>query len=226
MNQPRPAPSQRHLDLVSQCRDLHENGDRGRNIPSEKTFAGYSLYEQAIRIERIAHLTAAKRVLDYGCGKGKQYDAEVVDVPGQTQKLTIIDFWNVDVVHCYDPGYAPFNQKPQGTFDGVICTDVLEHSAEQDIPWILSDLFDYAERFVFASIASYPSNKVLPNGDNAHVTVRSLAWWCHQFTAAAEVKPNVLWEIWVEERPAGVPVSETRAGSFFWLDEVQRIPHV
>lgn len=226
MNQSQHTPSKRYLELVSQCRDLHENGDRGRNIPSEKTFAGYSLYEQAVRIERMIRLTGAKRMLDYGCGKGKQYDAEIVDVPGDKQKRTIIDFWNVDVVHCYDAGYAPFSRKPEGTFDGVISTDMLEHCAEQDIPWILAELFAYADRFVFASIAAYASNKTLPNGDNAHVTVRALKWWRQHFAQAAAAKPNILWEIWVEERPTGATPLETRFGSFLWLDTVQQVPRV
>ncbi len=62
----------------------------------------------------------------------------------------------------YDPAYTPYMALPQGKFTmASICTDVLEHCPEQDIPWILSELFSYATRFVFANIACYPAKKTL-----------------------------------------------------------------
>lgn len=219
-----PGPSDRYLELVSMCRSLHEEGDRSRNQPASKTFTGYSLYEQVLPINQLIRLTDSKRILDYGCGKGKQYDEAVVDVPGNPKKIAVIDFWDIDTVHCYDPGYAPFSKRPTCTFDGVICTDVMEHCAEEDISWMLTDLFNYAERFVFASIAAYPANKTLPNGENAHVTVKPYQWWHKMWMMAAAARPNVLWEICVEERTNGESRTQTRLGNFLWLDAVQRVP--
>ena len=45
--------------------------------------------------------------------------------------------WPGVAVTCYDPGYAPFAEPCEGTFDGVITTDVLEHIPEEDIGWVL-----------------------------------------------------------------------------------------
>jgi hypothetical protein len=41
------------------------------------------------------------------------------------------EYWGVESIRCYDPGYPPFSTLPEGRFDGVICTDVLEHCPEE-----------------------------------------------------------------------------------------------
>ena len=55
--------------------------------------------------------------------------------------------------------------------------DVLEHCPEQDLRWIVAEIFGFANRFVFANVASYEAMTTLPNGENAHCTVRPSEWW-------------------------------------------------
>ena len=107
----------------------------------------------------------------------------------------------MDYVACYDPSYAPFSLLPQGPFDGVICTDVLEHCPEEDLDWIVGELFGYANKFVFASIAGYPAMKTLPSGENAHCTVQPLAWWNALFQRHAGDN-GALWMVRYYERNA------------------------
>ena len=76
----------------------------------------------------------------------------------------------------------------------MICTDVLEHCPEADLPWIIAELFGFARRFVFASIACHPAVKRLPNGENAHCTVKPPQFWAELFISAANSHPGVLWE--------------------------------
>jgi hypothetical protein len=59
-------------------------------------------------------------------------------------------------------------------------------------------MFSYARRFVFACIACYAAKSTLPNGENAHTTVRSSAWWHDLFTAVAAKHPGVIWKIFTE----------------------------
>ena len=40
----------------------------------------------------------------------------------------------------------------------------------------------------------------LPNGENAHCTVRPSEWWNAVFAKAAEAKPGVAWTLVVESR--------------------------
>ena len=77
---------------------------------------------------------------------------------------------------CYDPGYAPFSDPYEGTYDGVISTDVLEHIPEEDIlgPW--DDLFAQAKTFIYAVAACYPAKKIMPDGTNAHCTNQFVRW--------------------------------------------------
>ncbi|MCA9100776.1 MAG: class I SAM-dependent methyltransferase, partial [Planctomycetales bacterium] len=92
-------------------------------------------------------------------------------------------------------GYAPFRQLPVGRFDGVICTDVLEHCPEDDVPWILGEIFAFARKLVFCNVACYPAQKRLPNGENAHCTVKSRTWWRELVSQIAADHPAVFYEI-------------------------------
>ena len=100
------------------------------------------------------------------------------------------DYWGVEQITCYDPAHAPFQILPEGPFDGVICTDVLEHCPEEDLPWILDELFSLAGKFVYANVACYPANKNLPDGENAHCTLRPPAWWEILISAIAGTYPD------------------------------------
>ena len=191
----RDAPSPRYRRLIEQYQQLHLHGEAHLGIPPEQTFPGKSLPRQAVHIKRLILGTGAQTVLDYGCGKGQQY------LP---QRLQTVDdaiiypdikaYWGVRNIRCYDPAYPPFMELPSGTYDGVVCTDVLEHCPEEDIPWILDELFSYARRFVFANIACFPASKRLPSGGNAHCTIRPAKWWREEIQRAARARPELAYE--------------------------------
>jgi hypothetical protein len=193
----REKPSPRYRDLLEMYRDLHLHGERQQGIPARQTFDGRSLHRQLPRIKRLIRDTGALTVLDYGCGKGTQYDPRPVVVEGEGRWDSVMDYWEVDEVTCFDPAYPPLSKRPAGVFDGVVCTDVLEHCPEDDVPWIIADLFAYARKFVFATIACYPARKHLPDGQNAHCTVREPQWWAQIFEANAVQRPDIAWESWL-----------------------------
>jgi hypothetical protein len=199
--------------LAEAYRQLHVEGERFLNIAPVDTFPGHSLPAQAHRVKRLIVGTGAANILDYGSGKGRQYDSRVVYAEDGRAYDGFQDYWGVDFIQCYDPGYAPFSAFPNGRFDGVICTDVLEHCPEEDLPWIIDEMFGLAERFVFASVACYPARKRLPSGENAHCTVKPAAWWQTLFEDVARRHPAIDWEVWaqcVEDTPAGAQKVERR----------------
>lgn len=209
-------PSPRYLELQQMYRQMHEQGEIQSGLPAEQTFNGMSLLPQLARIKSLIARTSANTVLDYGCGKGLQYDAVPITGPDGTTYESVIDFWDVTAVHCYDPCYVPYSKLPEGRFDGVICTDVLEHCPEQDVPWIIDEIFGYAEQFVYANVACYPARKHLPNGENAHCTIKPAAWWEDILRSAASRRPGVLWDVWVQsemQTPEGRRIGEERIGS-------------
>ncbi len=202
-------PSPRYIELTALYRQMHVEGEKFLGVPPERTFPGASLPPQAARIKRLVESTGAQNILDYGAGKGKQYELRNVAIRGEGTWESIQEYWDVDFVHCYDPSYAPFKDLPAGKFDGVVCTDVLEHCPEEDLPWIIGELFSYAERFVFANVSCFPAKKRLPTGENAHCTIQTPEWWGGHFLAAAVRNPGVLWRCWVTARKPDGEYAET-----------------
>ena len=80
-------------------------------------------------------------------------------------------------MECYDPAYPRFDTFPSRRFDGVVSTDVLEHCPEEDMDWIVDEIFGVTRKFVFATVALYAAVKNLPTGENAHITIKSEDWW-------------------------------------------------
>jgi hypothetical protein len=209
-------PSPRYTELQRLYRTMHEQGETFLGIPAEKTFPGTSLPPQAGRIKQLIDRTGARVVLDYGCGKGEQYGPRAMTDDAGREWPGILDYWDVDEVVCYDPAYAPYSKFPDGRFDGVISTDVLEHCPEDDMPWIVEEIFGFADRFVFANVACYPARKRLPTGENAHCTIKPDAWWREIFERIAARRAGLLWEVWVDSRvetPEGPRYAESKFGN-------------
>jgi hypothetical protein len=120
--------------------------------------------------------SGAKTLLDYGCGEGKQYTIEYWH-----------SFWNI-MPTLYDPAVKEFSKRPKGQFDGVICTDVLEHVPIDELDVAIEDLVGYSKLWCFVSVCCRraKTNKNLPDGRNAHVTIRPRRWWRDKLNGAFE----------------------------------------
>jgi hypothetical protein len=197
-------PSPRYLALLEQYRRMHAEGalyvqdGKTLHVPPKETFSGESLLRQTGRIKKMIMRTGSKTILDYGAGKGVQYGPLPIRLEGIGEWPDVRSFWKVNEIYCYEPAYEPFNRLPDKKFDGVVCTDVMEHCPEEDVPWIIDELFSYANRFVFANVACYPAGKQLPSGENVHCTIRPLAWWENIWRQTSARYPGIAWEVWVE----------------------------
>ena len=150
--------------LIPAYRELHAKGK----------FPGYSIRPYLAQITEIVMASGAKTLLDYGSGAGKQYSEECWHV-----------LWNI-MPTLYDPAVVEFDRRPVSQFDGVICTDVLEHIPEDELEGVIADLVGYARLWCFISVCCRPAkpNKDLPDGRNAHVTIRPEEWWLEKLSAA------------------------------------------
>jgi len=128
-------------------------------------FKGKSCLQHALSIKEIIEGTNSSTILDFGSGKGQQYTVDKVNL-----------FWNVEV-RCYDPYVKGYENLPNENFDGVICTDVLEHIHEDDIDSIFEIIKSRANKFIFLGICTRPAKKKFSNGNNVHLTVKSIDWW-------------------------------------------------
>ena len=188
-------PSARYTELVKLYRHAHELGQPEFGNRPEDTFAGEVRIQHASRISFFTKSCGAQRLLDYGAGKGHQYDLNRTDVD-------LREVYGVSEITCYDPGHQPYSSLPDGSFDGVICLDVMEHCPEEDLPWIISEIIGYAERFAYFTVACFKAKKKLPNGENAHCTVRPPAWWKAIFEDVAARNPDVMIEAILQEKNA------------------------
>ena len=212
----RQSPSQRYQALLEQYKQLHAEGDANRGLSSGQTYPGVSLLRHCAGIRELVQKTGADTLLDYGSGKGIAYELSPIDIPGHGRVDSLLDYWDVSV-QCFDPCYEPYSTLPQGKFSGVISTDVLEHCPEEDLGWIVAEMFSFAERFVFANIACYPAQAHLPNGENAHLTIRDPQWWQRLFETTAKGSPGVGWRILTDTLQTGSPQSSLvvqRFGTF------------
>ena len=153
------------MDYAAVYGAIHQN---------DKYFPGYALTRYAAEVADLVRQTQPRSLLDYGSGKGYQYLAR-----------RLHDTWGGLLPVCYDVGVRQLAVRPEGTFDGIICSDVLEHIDEDDLPALLADVFGFvsereapAESFVFFAISCIPSrHKLLPDGRNVHVTLQPPEWW-------------------------------------------------
>lgn len=108
-----------------------------------KTYSGKFLRPYRYRIKEIIDRLECKSVLDYGCGKGLQYE-------WVSQKLgqTLEEMWGVEVVK-YDPAWPRYEVEPSGPFDLVICCHVLNVIPIKDLGWVVDRLYSLSNKAVF-----------------------------------------------------------------------------
>lgn len=181
----RDTPSPEYQAMVAMYETLHEEGEVSSKKSGEDTFSGKMLIQHAPGIREMITRTGARSILDYGAGKGAGYTRRDIKLRTGETVPSIEAFWGLSDIRCYDPGHEPFKNLPDHPYDGVICTDVLEHITTPDVPWIVDEMFSYANKFVYANVACYPAVKVLPNGQNVHCTLQSPDWWAGLFHAVA-----------------------------------------
>jgi len=101
----------------------------------------------------------AKTILDYGCGKGLQYQEPLPygmlsgEAMPENQWQTFDQYLGV-TVYRYDPCVSAFETPPppDAKFDGVICTQVLNSIPDADMPWVRHTLESHAAKFCFIGL--------------------------------------------------------------------------
>lgn len=170
-------PSERFFRYIEQCKIHHA---------VSKTFSGRGVLKHIDHLLALAAEYNVRSALDYGCGKGGQYRDTVKSLGMTLEKALGFE------VDKYDPAVEMFSAVPQGVFDMVWCTDVLEHIPEEDIDWVVQQLDAYTDKILFVTVGCYPAKKLLPNGENTHITQRPREWWEQKFSAVKRAKVDLL----------------------------------
>ena len=115
-----------------------------RQHRSSKTYSGKFLRPFAHRIKAIIDTHECASILDYGCGKGLQYEWE-------WDNLTLEKYWGMEVTK-FDPAWPPFAKEPEGKFDLVLCTHVLEIIPLSDLDWFVDRVLSFATKVAFFAV--------------------------------------------------------------------------
>ena len=104
-----------------------------------------------------------KNLLDYGCGNSN---------------MTIFfDQYYECNTFKYDPGIKQYeNLNKSINYDLVINCDVMEHIPEEELDKIFSQISKLTDN-VFFNIYLKEAQTILPDGSNAHVTIKPANWW-------------------------------------------------
>lgn len=112
-----------------------------------KTFSGQFTWKRRKKIKDIIDQRDCHSILDFGCGKCKQYDPAV---NRDDEGRSLEEFWGIKPYR-YDPGVPAYSTKPVGKFDLVICVQVLCAIPKRDLPWVIDELYSYADKALFVS---------------------------------------------------------------------------
>ena len=163
-------PSEDYYELINSYKKLHK--EKGK-------FQGISLIPLVPTLINITKENNCKTLLDYGCGKAVPYMKKKCKELGIRRPIQ--ELCNLDSFDLYDPAYPKYNKLYNKKYDIVICTDVMEHIAEQDIDYVLKDILSHSKKTVFLNISCQPALKHFKEGkfkgQNVHESVFNGHWW-------------------------------------------------
>ena len=165
-----------YIDLYKEI----NHAERQRGIVSYQDH--WPIEHHSPAIAYLAKKFNVNTILDYGCSDGTQYTA-----------MRLHERFGYPLPYLYEPSISFLSQFPARTFDMVVCTDVMEHVPEPLVSQVLARIIAYADLVAYFSIADNPAYLILPNGENAHCTLKPVQWWIEKIQEAKALiqKPNL-----------------------------------
>jgi len=111
-----------------------------------------------------------KSVLDFGCGPNQTL------LKALTGRCRGVAFFGYDPAVIYPVGLCT-NTWDTSHVDMVISTDCFEHIPEDELDQCFSLILGKTPKIVFFVICTRSAVAVLPDGTNAHKTVKPGSWW-------------------------------------------------
>ena len=163
--------SKKGEDLISFYKKMAKEGyNRIDGIRVQSAYNDFELQKFRNIVKQNLKSEKIKSVLDYG-GGGSDWDAFNFEPnTGESAK----QFFNLSKVYTFEPAR---NLTKKVKSDCVVCVDVLEHIFVADVSSVIKDLFSLSKKLLIINVACYKAAALLPNGENAHVTVRNPHWW-------------------------------------------------
>jgi len=177
--------SEKGQDLIRLYEDMAVNGYMRRSgAKVSNVYNDFELKKFRNLCKKAMLSDEIKTVLDYG-GGGSNWDAP--DFDSETG-VSAKEFFKLDTVNTFEPARNKMEKVPS---DCVVCMDVLEHIYLADVPNVVEELFSLASKLLVVNVACYEAAALLPNGENAHITVRGPDWWKGVFDTVSVKYPDV-----------------------------------
>jgi len=103
--------------------------------------------------------------------------------------------------------------------DGVICSQLLEYLPDEDVPWLLDEMFSAATAFLFLAI----DDQGPVGGEASRRRTRDQAWWLALIEGAARRHPGVHWRLAIRTRHRFGRLSWDHRGGGRCLGEQPRV---
>jgi len=179
-----PSFSRKGLALLGMYEAMARDGyRRADDVQVTDAFADFELRAYRQQVLPVLQHFGVRTLLDYGCGGSDWHAAGFDKHSGQSAA----EYFGLSEALRYEPARGIDERR---RVDCVLSFDVLEHVFVSDVPAVLRDMFSHAGRLLVLNVACYPAAARLPNGENAHVTVRDPQWWKGMLDAVAVEFPE------------------------------------
>lgn len=162
----------------------HPLGELWYDLEKEANAEGFHHFDRrrpSLCYREIAESSCAHAVGKSGTGHGDDgFDRLVAQLRQTTDSRSLLE-------------YRPYQAEPGQVYDAVVCRAGLEDIPEDDLPWVLDEIFRSARRFVCATVDCETDQS------RSRPTSASLATepsrWPRYFEAASERYPEIHWEL-------------------------------
>lgn len=146
-------------DYAKMQRAMHEDDNYGT-----KGSRNFEIVSRAL-LGLYGQLRRTVKWMDYGCGTGDLCNAV-------EEAFRFVD------IRRYDPFHPFWRDLPDpDAQDFVTCFDVMEHVEEECVENTLDFIAKRARLGVMFGISCHEAMKTLPDGRNAHITIKTPSWW-------------------------------------------------
>lgn len=169
---------------------------KGGEVPlggelSRQTSPGIALVRHRKAIHCLIHETGARTLIVWVSRQSSTHQGTSAGEPAG-------DAWRTLFEDCNSSYYDPLSGRSLGenTYDGVVSIDSMTRCPEDDVPWMLDEMFGSARRFVY--VVAAPGRFSGGRSDKgAHPVVQDPDWWRGQMISAARRHGEVRWTLCV-----------------------------
>ena len=145
--------SNQYNELINYYKQMAENGyNRVDGTFVKNVYSDAEPHKFADQLKKIVEFFDAKNGLDYGSGGSNLNETKLAN------GVKFIDYIGLQKIQSFEPAR---NKKKKYKSDIVLCFDVLEHVFINDVPWVLNDLFEHANKCIVINIHVVYSNKYI-----------------------------------------------------------------